>query len=72
MDVPRDNPRNPLSDEEHVTRFYDCVDYADERSQKYDTDKILSPITGLEKIEDIRSLIPLLLPAVSTQPEGVR
>jgi 2-methylcitrate dehydratase PrpD len=63
VDVPRGNPRNPLSDEEHMVRFYDCVDYARKGSRKYDTDRILSLVTGLEKAEDARSLIPLLLPA---------
>lgn len=72
VDVPRGNPLNPLNDEEHLARFYDCVDYGSKRSQKYDTDKILSLITGLEKIEDIRTLIPLLLPPVSAQAGAAR
>jgi hypothetical protein len=46
-----------------MVRFYDCVDYARKGSRKYDTDRILSLVTGLEKAEDARSLIPLLLPA---------
>ena len=63
VDVPRGNPRNPLSDEEHMVRFYDCVDYAGKGSRKYDTDKILSLVAGLEELEDTRTLIPLLVPA---------
>jgi 2-methylcitrate dehydratase PrpD len=67
LDVPRGNPMNPLADEEHVERFYDCLDYAGKKLQKPNIDKILSTIARLEKVKDVRSLIPLLTPDKSTK-----
>jgi len=67
VDIPRGNPKNPLADEEHMERFHDCVHYADKRVPKPNIDKIVSLIARLEKVEDVRNLIPLLLLSESTR-----
>lgn len=70
LDILRGTPMNPLDDEEHMERFYDCLDYADKKLQKPNIDKILSTITRLEKVKDVRSLIPLLTPSKSAKSVG--
>lgn len=62
VDVPRGNPKNPLVNDEHMGRFHDCLNYADMKLEKSNIDKILSRIDRLEEMEDVRDLIPLLMP----------
>ncbi len=61
VDVPRGLPGNPLSKEEHMERFQDCVNYAEKPLPKRNTEKIISTVDRLEKAKDVCSLIPLLL-----------
>ncbi len=61
IDVPRGNPRNPLADEEHTERFRDCIVYSGGRIAEAGVEAILSLVPQLEKSEDVRSFIPLLL-----------
>jgi 2-methylcitrate dehydratase PrpD len=72
VDIPRGNPKNPLADAEHMERFHDCVDYADNRTSVSNGDEIESLVARLEKIEDVRSLISLLTPTESGQPGNDR
>lgn len=72
VDIPRGNPKNPLVYDEHMERFYDCVNYADNRISMSNIDKILSLIARLEEIEDVRNLIPLLLLAENAQADSGR
>jgi len=58
---PRGNPRNPLAEEEHMERFHDCIDYSGGRMAATGVKAVLSLVAGLEKTEDVRSFIPLLL-----------
>ena len=60
-DIPRGHPGNPLSREEHLERFRDCLDYADNPISAKNVEKMISTVSRLEDIEDVRSLIPLLL-----------
>ena len=60
VDIPRGIPGNPLTKEEHMERFQDCVNYADKPLPKVNIKKIISMVGRLEKTKDIRSLIPLL------------
>lgn len=62
VDVPRGIPGNPLTQEEHLEQFRDCVDYADKILLTVDTEKIISMVGRLEEAKDVRSLIPLLSP----------
>jgi len=60
VDVPRGFPENPLTTEEHLKRFEDCVSYARKPLPRQNIEKIVSLISGLEEVKDVRSLIPLL------------
>lgn len=59
--IPRGLPGNPLSKEEHLERFYDCINYSGRKLNKKNLNKIISMINNLEELKDIRKLIPLLL-----------
>jgi 2-methylcitrate dehydratase PrpD len=61
VDVPQGFPENPLTNEEHLKRFEDCVSYARKPWVGENKDKIVSLISELEEIKDVRSLIPLLV-----------
>ena len=63
VDIPAGFPGNPLSRDEHMERFWDCVGYAQRPWPGADVDKIISLVEGLEGLDDVRSLIPLLLRA---------
>ncbi len=65
VDIPRGNPRRPLKAEEHVERFQDCVHYARKPLPKANVQRLIEMIARLEDMEDVRSLIPLLLPSES-------
>lgn len=60
--TPRGAPGNPMTQEEHMERFRDCVDYANKSGFTVNAAKIISTIAGLEASADVRSLIPLLSP----------
>jgi len=59
-DIPQGHPKNPLTQEEHLERFRDCVEYADNPLPADRVEKILSMVSRLEETEDVRSLVPLL------------
>ena len=59
-DIPRGHPGNPLTQEEHLERFRDCVDYAGNPLPAERVEKILSMVSRLEELEDVCSLVPLL------------
>ena len=61
VDIPRGLPGNPLSQEEHLDRFQDCVNYAEKPLPKGNLRKIVSMVNRLEKVKDVSGLIPLLL-----------
>jgi 2-methylcitrate dehydratase PrpD len=60
VDMPRGHPGNPLTREEHMERFRDCVDYAAIPVSKAKTEKLISRVGRLEEAEGVRSLIRLL------------
>jgi 2-methylcitrate dehydratase PrpD len=68
VDIPRGLPENPLSREEHVERFQDCVNYANKPLPKENIERIISMVGRLEEAKDVCSLIPLLL--VSQKGKG--
>ena len=61
MDVSPGSQGKPLTYEEHMARFQDCVDYAGKPLPKRNIEKLVSLVDRLEDVEDIRSLIPLLM-----------
>ena len=61
VDIAIGFPGNPLSQEEHEQRFWDCLDYAPRRLARNGAEELTSLGTGLEDLEDVRSLVHLLL-----------
>ncbi|MGD0237152.1 MAG: MmgE/PrpD family protein, partial [Syntrophorhabdales bacterium] len=59
-DIPRGHPGNPLSQEEHMERLRDCLDYAGNPLPSGAVKKMLAIVERLEETEDIRALIRLL------------
>ncbi len=61
VDFPRGLPANPLTNEEHMERFLDCVNYnAPDFLSPTRIGEIISIVGDLEAVKDIRSLINLL------------
>jgi 2-methylcitrate dehydratase PrpD len=61
VEIPRGMPGNPLTKEEHIERFQECVSYANKPMPKANTKKIVFMVGRLEEVKDVRNLIPLLL-----------
>ncbi|MDB4443812.1 MmgE/PrpD family protein [bacterium] len=53
--------QRPLTNEELMERFWNCIDYAKKPLPKENVEELASSIRDLEKVEDVRRLIPLLL-----------
>jgi 2-methylcitrate dehydratase PrpD len=54
-------PSNPLTIREHEDHFWDCINFAKKPLTRENAAKIISLARGLEELEDVRVLIPLLL-----------
>ncbi len=61
MDIAPGFPGNELSGKDHEERFWDCMEFAGERIARKSAEKILSLVDGIETLEDIRMVVPLLL-----------
>ncbi len=61
VDVPRGYWENPLTREEHLEHFRDCVDYSGNLLPPENIEKIQSMVGRIEEAENVLSLIPLLL-----------
>jgi 2-methylcitrate dehydratase PrpD len=61
MDIAPGFPGNELTREDHEERFWDCINFAEKRIARESAGKIVSGVDGIEALEDIRTLIPLLL-----------
>ena len=61
VDIPSGLPGNPLTAEELNERFQDYVSYGSKPIPKENIDKVVCLVGQLEKVEDIRVLIPLLI-----------
>src|SRR5690606_5748715 len=62
LDVAPGFPGNPLSREEHVQRFRECLEFAEPWFPFDSTDDILPAIANLDSCQDVSSLVNLLLP----------
>lgn len=60
MDIAPGFPGNPLTQREHEERFWDCLNFAARPVERQSAEKIISLVTRLEELEDIRNLIPLV------------
>ncbi len=63
MEIAPGAPGNPLSQEEHEERFWDCIRFAERPFPDEKAKQILDAVDRLETINDVRSLIPLLVPS---------
>jgi 2-methylcitrate dehydratase PrpD len=61
IDIAAGFAERPLTREEITERFWNCIDYAKKPLSKEKVEKLVSSIDQLEEVEDIRSLIPLVL-----------
>lgn len=61
VDIAIGFPGNPLSQEEHEQRFWDCIEYAPRSLPRNRAKEFISLISRLEEVEDVRSLVDLLL-----------
>jgi 2-methylcitrate dehydratase PrpD len=62
IDIAPGFPGNPLSTEEQEVRFRDCIAYAGKPLSKEKVEGIVEGVSRLERLSDVRVLIPLLLP----------
>ena len=58
---PRGGEDSPLTREEHVERFNDCFSYTGKPLPEENRERILSMVSHVEDLPDVRKLIPLLL-----------
>ncbi|OPY79898.1 MAG: 2-methylcitrate dehydratase [Syntrophorhabdus sp. PtaU1.Bin058] len=54
-------PENPLTDEEHLEHFQDCMNYARKPLSAENRDRVVSAVDKLEDVEDVRYVISLLI-----------
>lgn len=54
-------PGNALRREDHIARFWDCINYAGDYFERENGEKLLDMVEGLETVRDIRVMIPLLV-----------
>jgi len=60
LDIAPGFPGNPLSSEEHESRFRDCIAYAARPIHQDRVDQVVERIAGIERMDDVCALIPLL------------
>jgi 2-methylcitrate dehydratase PrpD len=61
VDIPRGLYGNPMTEEEHMERFRDCISYAGKPLPSANIKKIMSKVGQLQTARDVRTLVPLLL-----------
>jgi hypothetical protein len=68
MDVAPGFPGNPLKEQDHEKRFRDCLAFAKEPIAEDKARQLVSLIRALENVDDVRSLVELLL--MQARPGG--
>lgn len=63
IDVAPGFPGNPLTDDDHIQRFMDCIDFARENFDGQRVQEIVSFVRNIVKAPDVRQLVHLLNPA---------
>lgn len=61
VEFPRGTLENPMTQDELMEKFQDCFSYGGKSLPEESFEKITGMVFGLEKVKDIRSLIPLLV-----------
>jgi 2-methylcitrate dehydratase PrpD len=62
-DVAPGFPERPLTEQEHLRRFYDCIEFAPKPMDGKRARAIVDWIARLEEVQDVREVVPLLLEA---------
>ena len=60
VDFPYGDPRNPISWEDLVEKFKNCILYSVKPIPKEKVDEVISMITNIEKVEDVSQIVQLL------------
>lgn len=60
-DVPPGTPGNPMREEEHRRRFFDCVEFSGHAWIAERADEILNYLENIEKAQDVRDGVALFL-----------
>lgn len=60
IDIAPGFPGNPLTDDDHMQRFWDCIDFAPEWFNRGQVEEIVEFIDGIEDAPDIRRMVELL------------
>jgi 2-methylcitrate dehydratase PrpD len=61
VDIAPGFPGNPLTRKEHEQHFWDCMEFSSASLPRERAEEILSQVSRLEELDDVRRLIPLLL-----------
>lgn len=61
LDIPAGFPENPLTSEENMERFRNCISFAGKPLPQETIEELVSLVSEFEEVKDVRSLIPLLL-----------
>jgi 2-methylcitrate dehydratase PrpD len=61
VDIAPGFPGNALTKKDHEQRFWDCIDFAGKPITRESAERIVSRVNGIETIENISVLIPLLI-----------
>ncbi len=71
VDIAPGFPGNPLSQEEHLRHYWDCIESMSQGLLREDAEKIPHLVNRIEELEDIRTIIPHLLRGNKPLREGI-
>jgi 2-methylcitrate dehydratase PrpD len=60
VDFPYGNPKRPISKEDLVAKFKDCISYSAKPLSQRSAETIIAMIDGLEELEDVGQIVRLL------------
>ena len=60
VDYPYGHPRNPMSLEDLIDKFKDCVSYSAKPVDEANVNRAIDLLLNLEKVDDVRQIIQLL------------
>jgi 2-methylcitrate dehydratase PrpD len=61
MDIAPGFPGNPLTRKEHEQHFWNCMEFSGGLLPRERAEEIVSEVSRFEELDDVRTLIPLLL-----------
>jgi 2-methylcitrate dehydratase PrpD len=60
VEYPRGTAENPLSKEDLLDKFSDCVGYGGKAVSQSNADELYATVYAMEDVSDVRGLIPLI------------